>query len=233
MGRSGSASFLRAMLAAVKVNLHGLSPGTTLGDAGQRPWVPAAGPLHPMAVLLFGKRPPKPVDRRKHPRLGRALRKLSALAEQMAPFAGAAPSDVTVELCEGGNASISQQGRIFVGVDLLEQHQRDDDLLVAVIGHELGHRPWDWPQLDVTRLTRAQRNALLREEEAKADRFAGRMLAELGADPESVCRFLVEAERFEAHPPADYHPAPVRARQIREAFTRRARTKAHRPRDLR
>lgn len=225
----------------MKVNLQGTAPGTTLGDSAARPWVPAAGAQHPMGVLLFGKRPPKKVDKKKHPKLGKALRKLQAVMEQIAPWAGADPEELQLELCEGNNASISRDGQIFIGVTLLEQHQRDDDFLVAVLGHELGHKPWAWPDLDLSRLTRAQRDALYRDEEAKADRFAGRMLAELGATPDAICRFLIAEEQFEGHAPTDYYPAEVRAQHIREAFNRRRSLMARggvagiarRPRDLR
>lgn len=205
----------------MKVNLHGTGPGTMLGDNAPRAQVPLRGAAHPMGVLLFGKRPPKKVDKRKHPKLAKALRKLQALAEQIAPWAGADPEELSLELCEGNNASITREGTVFIGVTLLERHQRDDDFLVAVLGHELGHRPWSWPDLELSGLTRAERDALYREEEAKADRFAGRMLAELGADPEAICRFLIAEEHFEGHAPADYYPATVRAQHIREAFQRR------------
>lgn len=231
------------MLGPVKVTLQTPPAQTQLGPGGQQLWVPQPGQVHPMGVLLFGKRPPKKVDKKKHPRLGKALRKLEALKEQIAPFAGAGGGELELELCEGDNASISRDGTLHVGVELLEEHQRDDDFLVAVMGHEIGHAPWTWPNFDLSRLTRAQRDQLYRDEEAKADRFAGRILAELDADPRSVCRFLIAAERFEQHPPTDYYPAETRAKQIQEAFTRRRRLLevrargvagiARRPKDLR
>jgi len=207
----------------VKVSEHIQTRGSQLGGAPQQLWVPTPGQVHPMAVLLFGKRAPRRVDKRKFPRLGKAMRKLEELKEQIAPFAGRGGGELELELCEGENASISQQGSIYVGVELLEKKQGDDDFLVAVMGHEIGHRPWSWPGLDLSRLSKRQRQELAREEEAKADRFAGRILAELGADPESVCRYLAAAERFEAHPSAEYYPAEVRASQIRDAFRRRLR----------
>jgi hypothetical protein len=195
---------------------------TTLGGGAGTPWVQqAAG--HPMAVLLFGRRPPRLVDPKKHPKLRKALRKLGALKEQIAELAGKSPDELSVALCEWSNACISREGQIAVGVELLERYQGNDDMLVAVLGHEVGHRPWTWPDIDASRLTLAQRNALCREEEAKADRFAGKVLADLGADPEAVCRFLVAAEGFEGKKPADYYPADVRARMIKQAFTRRKR----------
>jgi hypothetical protein len=177
-----------------------------------------------MAVLLFGKRPPRLVDKRRYPRLRRALRKLEAVKDQIAEVAGRHPGELSIELCEGDNASISRGGQIAIGVELLGRHKDDDDLMVAVLGHEIGHQPWTWPNHDLSRLTRKQLDALYREEEAKADRFAGRVLADLGADPDSVCEFLLAAERFESKKPVDYYPAEVRARMIRQAFGRRKRS---------
>ena len=196
------------------------STATSTG-AGAQAYFPKRLEPHPLSVLLFGKRPPKLVDKRKHPKLKKALRKLEAIKDQVAELAGQSPGELSIELCEGGNASISRQGQISVGVELLERHQGNDDLLVAVLGHEIGHQPWDWPEGDFSKMTKRQMDALYREEEAKADRFAGRILADLGADPDAVCEFLLAAERFEAHKPSDYYPADVRAQMIRQAFSRR------------
>ena len=71
-----------------------------------------------------------------------------------------------------------------MGEQLLEEHAQDDELLVGIIGHEIGHRPWTWPKPEQLQgLTRAQLNQLHRDEEAKANRFAGRVLADLGLTP--------------------------------------------------
>lgn len=180
--------------------------------------------LDPVFVLLFGKQPPRRLDRRRFPRLKKALKKLGLMTEQISEVLGVSAETFSVELCEGNNACVSREGEISVGIELLEEHQRDDELLVAILSHEMGHQPWTWPQGSVGKLTRKQRNALLREEEAKADRFAGKALADLGLAPDAICKFLIALEKFETHPPADYYPAPVRAQMIREAFRRRRRT---------
>ncbi len=176
-----------------------------------------------MGALLFGKRPPKLVDRRRYPSLKKSLKKLDLAKEQLADVLGAPESAFSVELCEGENASINRGGRIAFGLELLGLHRKDDDLLVAVLAHEIGHQPWTWPDDDLSRLTKAQLDALYREEEAKADRFAGRALADLGLDPDAICEFLLAAESFEAHKPSDYYPAETRAKMIRDAFGRRRR----------
>jgi hypothetical protein len=205
----------------MKVTLHGTL--TTNTAAGGQSAAQVQGRPHPVAVLLFGKRPPKLVDRKRYPKLKKALRKLEYVKGQIAELLGVADNQFSVELCEGDNAFISREGQIAVGVELLEKHQDDDDLMVAILGHEMGHQPWSWPDGDLSHLNRAQLQKLYREEEAKADRFAGRVLAELGASPDAVCRFLVGNERFEGHAPSDYYPAKTRAAMIRRAYRERRR----------
>jgi hypothetical protein len=208
---------VKIQAAQIGINVNTSSP--------QTPWIRPGEP-HPMSVLLFGKKPPKLLDRRRYPTLKKAMRKLDALKDQVAEIMGQSPAELAVELAEGQNASISREGRIFVGIGLLQRHEQDDDFWVAVMGHEIGHAPWTWPKGNLGNLTKAQLDHLYREEKAKADRFAGRVLAELGADPESVIRFLVKAEQFEGHTPSDYYPAQVRAEIIRQAYQHRRRVRA-------
>ncbi len=215
----------------MKISSSHIGTSTNLGG-GQTVWTPPPG-MHPMSVLLFGKRPPRAVDRRKHPKLGKKLRKLEYVKDQIAELLGRQGEELPLELCEGENACISRDGKISLGVELLERHGDDDDLMVAVLGHEIGHQPWTWPeQLDPRGMTKAKLDALYREEEAKADRFAGRVLAELGASPDSLCEFLRAHEAFEAVKPSDYYPAETRARIIRSAFQRRGRSLELKKRDL-
>lgn len=207
----------------VSFNPSSIATSTGTGAGGQAPWIGGAAQPHPMSVLLFGKRPARLVDRRKYPRLSKALRKLASLKGQIGEMAGKGDDDLSADLAEGRNASIGRDGQIRFGVELLEEKKEDDDFLVAVMGHEIGHQPWSWPNRDLSRMTKKQLDAMYCEEEAKADRFAGLVLAELGADPDSICDFLIAAERFEAHKPTDYYPAEVRAEIIRGAYSKRVR----------
>jgi hypothetical protein len=209
----------------MKINATGIgtTSSTQTSLSGQPGQVRSSTAAATMQVLLFGKRPPKLVDKRKYPKLKKALSRMGYIKDQVAEMLGRQGEDFKLELCEGENACINRDGQIAVGVDLLEKHQDDDDVLVAIIGHEMGHQPWTWPTFDVSHLTRPQINALAREEEAKADRFAGRVLALLDADPQAICDFLIQAESFEDHKPRDYYPADVRASMIKAAFQRRTR----------
>jgi hypothetical protein len=184
-----------------------------------------------MSALLFGKRPPKLVDKKKHPKLRKSLAALEDLSEHVALLLGrSSERELTLELCEGDNACISRDGQIAFGVEFLEENQADHDLLLGVLGHEIGHQPWSWPNHDLSTLTRAQLDQLYREEEAKADRFAGRVLAELGGRPDSLEQFLTRhAKGFEEQQSNEYYPVAVRVDMIRKAFERRKRTKSRNP----
>lgn len=217
----------------MRINASQIGLSTSLGQ--QTVILPKPGQVDPMMVLLFGKRPARRLDSRRYPRLKKALRKLQGIKEQVAELMGQPEELFAVDLCEGSNASISRDGRIGVGKDLLEAFPDDDELWVGILGHEIGHAPWTWPEGDLSGLKKRDRDALYRNEEAKADRFAGRVLADLGVRPDRICEFLLEAAAFEAHPPSDYYPAAVRAQMITEAFRRRARVldRTGRRRDLR
>ncbi len=176
---------------------------------------------HPLNVLLFGKRPPRLIDPRRHPKVGKGLKKLEHAKDQIAELAGHLGQELSIALCEGNNACISRDGQIAFGVELLEHHQDNDDLMMAILGHEIGHQPWFWPEGDLGPMTQKQLDALFREEEAKADRFAGRVLADLKADPKAIGAFLKAHAKFEAAKPSDYYPADVRAEMIAKAFAQR------------
>lgn len=184
-----------------------------------------------MSSLLFGKRPPKLVDKKKHPKLRRSLSQLEDLSEHVALLLGrSSEREFTLELCEGDNACISRDGQIAFGVEFLEENQDDHDLLLGVLGHEIGHQPWSWPNHDLSALTKAQLDQLYREEEAKADRFAGRALADLGGSPDSLEKFLAKhGKGFEEQQSNEYYPVAVRVDMIRKAFERRKRTKSRNP----
>jgi hypothetical protein len=205
----------------LKISAQTLST-TTSSQAGGSPWIhrPDAGPL---GQLLFGKRQPKLVDRRKYPSLKKALKKLDLSMLQIVEALGAPEEFFSIELAEGSNASINRQGQIAFGLELLEEHQRENELLVAVLAHEIGHAPWTWPSKLLGRFTKKQIDHIYREEEAKADRFMGRALAELGIPPDAICEFLLKLAKFETHPPSDYYPAKDRAAMIRDMFRKRKR----------
>lgn len=200
----------------------GLGSPTQHGTPSQLPQTRTPQP-HPVAVLLFGKQPLRRLDRRRFPKLARGMRKLELARDQIADILGVPANVFEIVLAEGSNASISRDGEIAFGKDLLQAHQEDPDLLIGVLGHEIGHQPWTWPEGNLAGLGRSALQRLYREEEAKADRFAGRVLAELNLDPDSLCRLLLNDGRFEVGHSREYEPPEERVRMIREAFGRRRR----------
>ena len=214
---------------------------STAGQATQH--LPQNVQIHPMSVLLFGRRPPNKLDRKKRPRLGKAMRKLDDVKDQICDLMRQPGGEIELELAEGNNACITEDGELLIGEELLERHQDNDDLLVAILGHEIGHQPWNWKNLNLEGMTRARIAEVYRQEEARADYFAGLALAELGAKPDALCKFLLSRERFEAKTQSsEYYPADVRASILNTAYAKRRRIVVGgpmvagimvRPRDLR
>jgi hypothetical protein len=168
-------------------------------------------------ALFFGKRAARRVDPRKYRHLSKGKRKLEYLADEVADLIGGFGEDISVSLAEGNNASISRDGELRVGVELLEAKQDDDDFLVALVGHEIGHQPWHWPTGPIS-LSPRELNALYRAEERRADDAMGRVVAMLGAKPDSMAQFLLAAS-FEKAPPLDYDPAEARVALLRQSFS--------------
>lgn len=208
----------------MKIRSSATGRGTLNSDSGVRQ--PQGRVLtHPMSILLFGKRAPRFVDRRKYGKHKKGLRLLTDMKDHIALLLGRRETDFEMALCEGDNAFISRDGQIAFGVELLEAHAGEDDLLLGILGHEMGHQPWTWPSTDLSHLSPNQLKALYREEEAKADRFAGRVLADLGGNPRPMLDFLNHsAHGFEqAQESSDYYPVAQRIDMIQKSFERRQR----------
>lgn len=160
-----------------------------------------------MQTVLFGSMIPKPVDPRQFPELVKLLKKLRAKKSQLAYLQGDSDSDYELGLMADRPACIDSQGRIFLGVQFLRDHEDEEETLVGALAHEIGHRPKQWQQqyetLNLTpSISLEDRQALSRLEERKADTFAGKALANLGLKPAGICRFLL-GETSGSHPAYD------------------------------
>ena len=92
-----------------------------------------------------------------------------------------------------------------------------------MLGHEVGHRPKTWPKVPADLVIPIdERHQIAREEEGKADWFAGRALAELGYNPEKICQ-LLEALDGRGNPSKDYYSVTTRQAIIHEAHASQAR----------
>lgn len=199
------------------VNLNTTTFGSQVGHAQQ------VGKPQPLGNVLFGKVAPKKLDARDFPHLKKALQKARAMKRKLAFLAGDEDDEYELQLAEHELAMINDEGTIFVGKEFLEQFGDDDEILAGVLGHEIGHRPKTWPMLpgDV-QLKPDQRHQLTREEEGKADWFAGRALAELGYTPARICALLVSLDG-RGNPSKDYYPVDTRVSIIHEAHASQSR----------
>jgi len=197
------------------VNLNTTSFGSSLGRAGQSQQV---GKPVPLGQVLFGKVKPKKLDARDYPHLKKQLKKAKAMKRKLAFLAGDDDDEYEIELADHELAMIDDKGTIYLGAEFLERYGDDDEVLAGVLGHEVGHRPKTWPKVPAdVRLTVAERQQLAREEEGKADWFAGRALAELGYAPDQICRLLKHLDG-RGNPSKEYYHVNTRIEIIREAF---------------
>lgn len=169
-----------------------------------------------LQTVLFGSQLPKIVDAGSYPQLAEQLAWLRRHKTKLAAFVGDQDSDYDVALAEGLAACIDRNGTIYIGVALLAL--ATPELMLGVLAHEVGHRPKTWQSYRRKEpFTRAELLQMARDEEAKADRVAGRAIAEFQITPDDLCEFLRVHGNFEK-PPENYYPVAVRIAMIRQAF---------------
>lgn len=119
-------------------------------------------------------------------------------------------------------ASVDDEDNLYVGIDFLEAHGDDEQLLAGIIAHEWGHMMSDLPRgVDWSHLTWEELFALRRDEEGDADGFAGRALFLMGLSPEAMITFLKENDRRRKEkrlPCHKYHNHATRAAILRESY---------------
>ncbi len=179
-----------------------------------KPQVQATDTVDELQTILFGTVRPKVLDLANFPELAQAFRFLKKFKTKLAAFGGDRDDDYDLQLAEGANACVDRHGTIFIGEGLLKHGE--PALVVGVLAHEVGHRPKTWRKHQKEALNRQALLQLAREEEAKADKAAGRALAELGISCEPLCTYLQRHGNFEK-PPENYFPVEVRIEMIREA----------------
>lgn len=169
-----------------------------------------------LQTVLFGSQLPKVVDGRNYPQLAEQLAWVRRHKTKLAAFVGDKDSDYDVALAEGLAACIDRHGMIYIGAALLAQ--ASPELMLGVLAHEVGHRPKTWHNYRRKEpFLRAELLQMARDEEAKADRVAGRAIAEFQTTPDALCEFLLVHGNFEK-PPENYYPVEVRIAMIREAY---------------
>lgn len=127
---------------------------------------------------------------------------------------------------KGTIACVDDDNNIYMGVEFLESHKGEEDLLAGIMAHEWGHIVSDLPRnSDWSHVSWDELFAIRREEESFADAYAGRMLYKMGYAVTRFANFLEELRKFESRLQTHkyYNPA-LRAEIVRQAFAAEMRT---------
>jgi|GEM_PF-1680336 len=171
-----------------------------------------------MQTVLFGGHIPDIVSEDDYAGLIELWSWLKKQKTKLAFFVGDKDHEYTLTLCVGDNACITKDGIIYFGVQLLALGKDYPELIVGVLAHEIGHRPKTWPQLTIPENpTKEQIAHIAKQEELKADKTAGRALAEFNMSPEPLCQFLITHGNFEKQP-ENYYPVDIRVEMIKHAY---------------
>ena len=175
---------------------------------------------------LFGKPKPPVLDPAKFPHLAEQMKTLHKFRKKLATMAGDEEDDYDLCLADGTIAMIDEDGLIYIGAGFLESCKDHEEVLVGVLAHEIGHRPKRWHEYQSRQtLTQQDIQALCREEETRADIFAGKALAEMNLSCEPLVEFL---RKIQQKPHPEYFDAKTRGEVIRDAHSGRAYRTDHR-----
>lgn len=149
--------------------------------------------------------------------LRRIQKKLSTLSRR--PGGAIVPAKGTI-------ACVDDDDNIYMGVEFLESHKNEEDLLAGIMAHEWGHIVSDLPRnSDWSHVSWDELFAIRREEESFADAYAGRMLYKMGYAVTRFANFLEELKKFENRLQTHkYHNPFLRAEIVRQAFAAEMRT---------
>jgi hypothetical protein len=117
-------------------------------------------------------------------------------------------------------ACVDADDNIYMGVEFLEAHKDDEDLIAGIMAHEWGHMISEIaPGADFSHLNWDEMFELRREEEAAADSFAGRALYMMDYKIEKIVEFFKDMEKIDKKVNSQkYHPPKVREEILRQAY---------------
>lgn len=175
----------------------------------------ATGSQKPMPKTL-GEVPPVVERLEDHPDLETLFTHYGILQKLRRKLKLLSGIDAKLVLAKNTVGAADNKGCVYLGVELLKQHAKNDPLIAAIMAHEWGHLISNMVKAgNLEHLSWDQIFELRREEEAAADTFCGRMLALMGYSPDAICNFLKAAEK--GNPTVKYYAAPIRAAIIKEA----------------
>ena len=115
--------------------------------------------------------------------------------------------------------SVDEEGNLYVGVDFLESHGENEDLVAGILAHEWGHLISTLPKrMNLDHLTWDDVFAIRRDEEANADGFAGRALFLLGCDPKQLINFFEASDDKKKMPSHKYHDTITRMEIVKQSY---------------
>lgn len=121
-------------------------------------------------------------------------------------------------------ACVDADDNIYMGVDFLEQHHKDEDLIAGIMAHEWGHMMSEIaPGTDFSHLSWDELFEIRREEEAAADAFAGKALYQMNYEIDKLIEFFKNKDMIDKKinkkvTNFKYHPPEVREAIIRYAY---------------
>lgn len=173
--------------------------------------------LEKPAPKTIGETPPIVANPADYPDLAPLLAHYGALQKMRRKLRLLSGVDAKVVLAKNTVGAADNKGMVYLGIEFLREHAKNDPLLAAVMAHEWGHLSSNMAKHgNLDHLTWEEIFQLRREEEAAADVFCGRMLAMLGYSPEAIVQFLLKADK--GTPTVKYYAAPIRGAIIEEAF---------------
>lgn len=203
------------MSVKVETNLSKLPTWLKTGGSSGAPQVPSEGTQR----KTIGETPPIVAQLSDFPDLAPLFAHYGAIQNMRRKLKLLSGKDGKVVLAKNTVGAADNKGVVYLGVEFLQEHAGDDPLLAAVMAHEWGHLISNMAKHgNLDHLTWEEIFALRRDEEAAADVFCGRMLAMMGYSPESIKKFLIDAEK--GSPTLKYYAAPIRGAIIDEAHLR-------------
>jgi predicted Zn-dependent protease len=114
-------------------------------------------------------------------------------------------------------ACAGKDDQVYLGVEFLEKYQHEEETIAGVLAHEWGHLISKFTEMfDPNELNWDQIAQIRKEEEARADATAGRLLHKMGYSPEGLIRLLTHP-KFQKETQKYYSPQE-RAQIIQLAF---------------
>ena len=199
---------------SIDLNLKNLPSRSTVGKVGGSPHSPGAEKIK----KSLGDPLPQLADLKVYPEaLQQAFSYSGILAVIKRKLNAITGEKYSLVPAQGERVCIDEKGQVHVGLVFLETYLNQPAVLAGVLAHEWGHFPTRsyLPNLDSLSWKEVYR--IRREEETKADMFAGRALYLLGYPVEPLLHYLKRSEN-PREKTEKYHSVESRAHVILSSY---------------